>query len=111
MVSSTSIDSLNNRSRSGVLCTVFVNSGGKSRGFLHQSRREHERDRFETVGGLAPILLVAACAFSVNQTDRSYRNKLRKVKRDVKRFPVNGGHRVRCHAMILSISDGTSNNQ
>jgi hypothetical protein len=32
---------------------------------------EHERDRFDTVGGLAPILLVAACAFSVKQTDRS----------------------------------------
>ncbi len=90
MVSSTSIDSLKNRDIRGVLCTMFVNSGEKSRGFLHQSRRENERDRFDTVGGLAPILLVAACAFSVNQTGRSLRKTLSKVKRNVKRFPVNG---------------------
>src|SRR5512135_2275991 len=110
MVSSTPIDSLKNRSRSGWLYTVFVNWGGKPRGFVHQSTREHEPDRFGTVGGLAPSLLVAACACLVNQTDRSYRKQLSHVKRDVERFHVNGGHRFRCHSMILSSSDGTSNN-
>src|SRR3989442_960854 len=110
MLSSTTIDSLKKRSRSGWVCTVFVNAGGKLRGFLHQSTREHERDRFDTVVCEARLLLVAACAFSVNQTERSSRKQLSKVKRDVKRFHVNGCHRFRCHAMILSISDVTGNN-
>lgn len=70
MVSSTTIDSLKNRSRSGWLCTVFVNAGGKRPGFVHQSTRENERDRFDAVVCEAPILLAAVCAFSVNQTDR-----------------------------------------
>jgi hypothetical protein len=52
--------------------------------------REHERDRFDTVGGLAPSLRVAAYAFSVQQTDRSSRQTLSTVKRNVKRFHVNG---------------------
>ena len=71
---------------------------------------EHERDRFDTVVGEAPILLVAACAFSLKQTERSSRKKLSKVKRDVKRFHVNVYHRFRCHAMILSIIDVTGHN-
>jgi hypothetical protein len=70
---------------------------------LHPSTRENGRDRVDTVGGLAPILLVAACAFSVNQTERSYRKKLSNIKRDVQRFTVNVCHRFRCHPMILSI--------
>jgi hypothetical protein len=51
---------------------------------------ENERDQFDTVGGLAPILLAAACAFSVPQTDRSSRKTLNDVKRNINRFPVNG---------------------
>src|SRR3989442_10394276 len=34
---------LRNHSRSGWLCARVVNSGGKPRGFLHQSTREHGR--------------------------------------------------------------------
>jgi hypothetical protein len=108
MLSSTTIDRLKNRSRSGLLYTVFVNSGGKPPGFLHQSTRENERDRFDTVVCGAPILLVAACAFSVKQTERSSRKQLSKVKRDVKRFHVNVCHRFRRRAFsrerLLSFS-------
>jgi len=51
---------------------------------------------------------VRACAFSVNPTDRSSRQTHRPVKRNGKRFPVNGCQRCRCHAMIVSSRDGTS---
>jgi hypothetical protein len=57
----------------------------------------------------APSLLAAACAFSGNQTDRSERQKLSDVKRNVKRFPVNGCQRFRCSPTILSIFDVPGN--
>src|SRR5512135_3691179 len=98
MLSSTPIDRLTNRLGGGSFWIVFVNSAGKPPGFLPQSRREHERDQFDTVGGLAPILLVVACAYSVNQTDRSSCQQLNDGKRNVKRIPVNGCHRFRRRA-------------
>jgi hypothetical protein len=42
-----------------------------------------------------------------DQTDRSSRQTLNAVKRNGKRFPVNGGPRVRCSPTILSSSDVT----
>jgi hypothetical protein len=91
---------------------------------LHQLTRENERDRFGTVICSAMILLVAACACSMKPTERSSRKQLSKVKRNVKRFHVNGGlgfdgerlhmnvcHRVRCHPMILSRIDVTGQNK
>jgi hypothetical protein len=85
-----------------------VNSEGSRVAFCTSLCLENERDRFDTVGGLAPILLAAACAFSVKQTQRSYRTKRSNVKRHVKRFTVNVCRRFRCHPMILSIIDVTA---
>jgi hypothetical protein len=43
----------------GWLCAEVVNWGGKPRRFVHQSTRENERDRFDTVI-LDPLLFVRA---------------------------------------------------
>jgi hypothetical protein len=55
-VSSSPLAYERNRLRGGSFWIVCVNAGGKPRGFVPQSRREHERDQFDTVGGLAPLL-------------------------------------------------------
>ncbi len=110
MLSSTTIGHRRNRLRGGSFWIVCVNAAGKPPGFLPQSRREHERDQFDTVGGLAPSLLVVACACSLNQTDRSSRQQLTVVKRNVKRFAVNGCQHFRGSPTILSILDVTGHN-
>jgi hypothetical protein len=78
--------------------------------YMHQSTRENEQDRFDTVVCSATSILAAACAVLVNQTERSYRTKRSNVKRNVKRFHANVCHRFRCHPMILSSSDVTGQN-